>query len=184
MKYYVLFKSHRTPLVEEYLEQRLIMAFTNVQLGEEIFHPWRLIAGRQKFSFQFVQYTLTRVVKGYLMGCQTHTITLHDYGPLLAELLKGHQADTFAESTDFGAQLFDRDIRFQGILPVVGFEVTPQFSCQGIQSVSVEIPSHVGIHRSCRPARCSVVATCRKRASDNSVRGRNSDKRSPDEWPA
>jgi hypothetical protein len=124
------------------------MAFANVQFGEEIFYPRRLIACRQKFRLQFVQYTLTRVVKGYLVGCQAHTIALHNHSPLLAELLKGHQADTFAETADFGAQLFASDMRFQRILPVEGFEVTPQFSCEGIQSFSVEIPSHVGIHRS------------------------------------
>src|SRR5262245_4177872 len=148
MKYHVLLKSHRTPLVEEHLQQCFVMAFSNVQFGEEIFGPRRLIPCLQKFSLQFVQYTLTRVVKGYLVGCQTHTIALDNHSPLLAEFLKAHQADTFAETSDFGAQLFARDIRFQRILLVEGCEVARQFSGYGMLSFSVDLPAHVGIPRS------------------------------------
>ena len=75
--------------------------------GEEIFHSWWLIARRQELSFECVQYPLTSVVKGDLMAGQTYTITLDHYFPLLSELLKGDQADTFAQTTNFGAQLFN-----------------------------------------------------------------------------
>ena len=53
MKDDAVIESHRTSLVEEHLEQGFILAFTNVDLGEEVLHSGRLIAGGQELSGDF-----------------------------------------------------------------------------------------------------------------------------------